>query len=97
MVPEEARMSDFELNIAEAKARLSELVDQVSSKRKTVTIKRRGKPMALLVPLPAESAEGLARAVGWLEDDDPFFAVIEEVVAARRSDPDRGRARTRRR
>jgi hypothetical protein len=39
--------------------------------------------MAKLVPAGAEKQEGLGRVQGWLEDDDPYFAILESVVAGR--------------
>jgi prevent-host-death family protein len=82
-------MSELDINVAEAKARLSELLAEVAFGRKTITISRRGKPMARLVPIRSEAEAGLARAVGWLDDDDPFFDRIREIVESRADDPDR--------
>ncbi len=36
-------------------------------------------------PSTAKEPDHLANTQGWLEDDDPFFAAIEEVVEARAS------------
>jgi antitoxin (DNA-binding transcriptional repressor) of toxin-antitoxin stability system len=49
-----------------------------------VLITRRGKPMARLVPA-ADASSGDAEwpAKGWLEDDDPFFEIVADVVARR--------------
>lgn len=56
------------VNIAEAKARLSELVDE-SLAGETVTLMRRGKPVALIVPIetsrkPIDLAELQALTAG---------------------------------
>jgi hypothetical protein len=40
--------------------------------------------MARLVPVDADIvAPHVADAQGWLEDDDPFFTTIDNIVAAR--------------
>ena len=73
-----------EVNVAEAKRRLSDLLGRVAYGGETVLITRRGRPMARLVP-PGEVGEGqgLAAARGWLEADDPFFAAVEMAIATR--------------
>ena len=73
-----------EVNVAEAKRRLSDLLGRVAYGGETVLITRRGRPMARLVP-PEEVGEGqgLAAARGWLEADDPFFATVDAAIAAR--------------
>lgn len=72
------------VNVAEAKKRLSDLLGRVAYRGETVLITRRGRPMAKLVP-PGEvdAEEGLGAVRGWLEDDDPFFAALDRIVAAR--------------
>jgi prevent-host-death family protein len=71
-----------EVNVAEAKRRLSDLLGRVAYGGETVLITRRGRPMARLVP-PGDVGEGLAAARGWLEADDPFFAAVDSAIAAR--------------
>ncbi len=41
--------------------------------------------MAKLVPIPekSERANDLAELEGWLGDDDPFFAIVDGIVADR--------------
>jgi prevent-host-death family protein len=72
------------VGVAEAKQNLSELLGRVAFGRETVTILRRGKPMAKLVPIDPEAATHLADVQGWLDDDDSFFEDIERIVAARK-------------
>ncbi len=75
-----------EVNVADAKRRLSDLLGRVAYGGETVLITRRGRPMARLVPAVGASDElglGLGSTRGWLDDDDPFFAVIDARVAAR--------------
>jgi prevent-host-death family protein len=73
-----------EVNVAEAKRRLSDLLGRVAYGGESVLITRRGRPMARLVP-PGEFGEGqgLAAARGWLEADDPFLAAVDTAIAAR--------------
>lgn len=78
------------VSVAEAKQNLSELLGRVAFGGETVTILRRGKPMAKLVPIGADSEPGhLADVQGWLDDDDPFFESVERVVASRAAAPPR--------
>lgn len=72
------------LNVAEAKKKFSDLLGRVAYGGETILITRRGRPMAKLVP--ADQGAPLAHPAdvrGWLEEDDPFFSAIDEIVAAR--------------
>ena len=69
--------------MAEAKKRFSELLGQVAYGKKQILITKKGKPMARLVPSTEDKDLHLGHAKGWLEEDDPFFGVIEEIVAKR--------------
>ncbi|HYV41941.1 MAG TPA: type II toxin-antitoxin system prevent-host-death family antitoxin [Thermoanaerobaculia bacterium] len=71
------------VNVAEAKKSLSELLGRVAYGRETITIVKRGRPMARLVPVPPEDSATLAEVKGWLDDDHPFFKNINEIVAER--------------
>ena len=72
------------LNVAEAKKHFSELLARVAFGGEIVLITRRGRPMAKLVPAEAAvEEEYLDNVEGWLDDDDPFFAAIDEIVAER--------------
>lgn len=78
------------LNIAEAKKRLSELVGRVAHGGEEILLTRRGKPMARLVPIrDKETLRPLSELEGWLEDDDEFFTLMDEIVRNRASDPPR--------
>ena len=79
-----ARSTAARLNVAEAKKRLSDLLGRVAYGKETIVITRRGRPMAKLVPATAEADHGLADVKGWLDDDDPFFKVVDEIVASRK-------------
>jgi prevent-host-death family protein len=72
------------INVADAKRYFAALLGRVAYGGETIIITRRGKPMARLVPVDADIvAPHVADAQGWLEDDDPFFTTIDNIVAAR--------------
>ena len=76
-------MTEQSINIAEAKKHFSELVGRVAYAKERLLITKRGKPMARLVPVE-ESESHLGDARGWLDDNDPFFSVLESIVKDRR-------------
>ncbi len=72
------------LNLTEARQHLSDLLGRVAYEGETILITRGGRPMAKLVPV--EDATGphpLGAVEGWLDDDDPFFAAIDNIVEKR--------------
>jgi len=69
-------MKEKAINIAEAKKHFSELLGQVAYGREHIVITKRGRPMARLIPA-RENDRHLCNAVGWLENDDPFFKAID--------------------
>ena len=74
------------MNVADAKRYFSDLLGRVAYKHETITITRRGKPMAKLVPVgPDDEQRHMADAKGWLDDDDEFFTAITTVVADRQT------------
>jgi prevent-host-death family protein len=64
------------LSVAEAKRRFSEVLGRVAHANERITITRREKPIAIIVP--AAQREGLGRAKGWLSDRDAFFAQLDQ-------------------
>ncbi len=74
------------LNVAEAKRRLSELLGHVAFGGASVTIMRRGKVMAKLVP-PDDVGYSprLSDVKGWLDQDDLLFSELNQISKARRS------------
>ena len=72
-------------NVAEAKRQFSDLLGRVAYGGETILITRRGRPMAKLVPLGEATKRHPADIQGWLEDDDPFFAEIDAIVASRQA------------
>ena len=65
-------------------ARLQSLVGAVSRQGLTVLLTREGEPVAKIVPAErSEKPRPLSLVSGWLEDDDPFFKTMDELVEAR--------------
>ena len=75
-------MNEKTVNVAEAKKHFSALLGQVAYGKKHILIMKRGKPMARMIPVE-EKEMHLGNANGWLENDDPFFNVINEIVTDR--------------
>ena len=71
------------VGVADAKKSLSELLGRVAYGGETITILKRGRPMARLVPIGEPGSAHLAEAKGWLEDGDPFLAIMDDIVTAR--------------
>jgi prevent-host-death family protein len=71
-------------SIAEAKEQFSDLVGRVVRDGETILITREGRAVAKLVPAAVQTRpEHPANVEGWLDDDDPFFTAIDEIVEAR--------------
>jgi prevent-host-death family protein len=83
------------VSVADAKRGFSDLLGRVAYGGETVLITRRGKPMAKLVPVEREERKTRFADVGWLDDDDPFFEIVDEIVAARARHKPRVLRRTR--
>ncbi|RLB14544.1 MAG: type II toxin-antitoxin system prevent-host-death family antitoxin [Thermoplasmata archaeon] len=77
-------MKEKVINIGEAKKHFSALLGEVAYGRKHIVITKRGRPMARLIPA-VENDRHLINAKGWLENDDPFFKVMNRVVGNRSS------------
>lgn len=70
------------ISVAEAKKHLSEILGRVAHGGEQITITRRGKPMARLIPVGKESRP-LAEAEGWLDESDSFFETVAQIVQDR--------------
>lgn len=79
-------------SLAEARKHLSEFIGRVAFGGESIVITRHGRPMARLVPVGTVHPASLAEVWGWLENDDPFFEAVDEVVGSR---GEHGRARQR--
>jgi prevent-host-death family protein len=78
-------MKGARVNVAEAKKHFSDLLGRVAYGKETITITRRSKPMAKLVPVGPEGGQPhLADVRGWLDERDEFFRTIDQIVKARR-------------
>lgn len=74
-------MSNNEFNIAEAKKHFSEIINRVAYGKEKIVIKKRGKPLATLVPPQIESgSDHPSNIKGWLDNDDPFFKIVNQIV-----------------
>jgi len=75
-------MKENTISVAEAKKHFSDLLGQVAYKKKRILITKRGRPMARIIPAEA-NPDHLVDAQGWLDNDDPFFDVIDHIVQER--------------
>jgi len=72
------------INVADAKRVFSDLLGRVAYGGESIVITRRGKPMAWLVPPGrTDTSRRLGDVEGWLDGDDPYFTIVDEIVAAR--------------
>jgi prevent-host-death family protein len=77
-------MGNVEYNVAEAKKHFSELLSRVAFRGERITIARRGRPLAILVPPAAEPGpDHPSKVQGWLENDDSFFKIMDQIVKDR--------------
>jgi len=65
-----------QINVAEAKAKLSELLD-LALAGEEIVIARAGKPLARLVPVEAQQPRKKGAWRGWLIPDDVFLEPME--------------------
>ena len=84
------------LSVAEAKARLSEILSRVREKGERYIIRNRGTPVAAVVPLADLPAEQLLAPDDWLHalldlgsEGDEYADVLDEIMAERSSHPPR--------
>ena len=77
-------MIHIEYSVAEAKKHFSELLSRVAFGGERITIAKRGKPLAMLVPPTAEpGSDHPGKVEGWLENSDPFFKIVDQTVQRR--------------
>jgi len=77
-------MSNMEYSVAEAKKHFSELLSRVAFGGERITIAKRGKPLAMLVPPAAEPGpDHPGKVEGWLENSDSFFKIVDTIVKNR--------------
>jgi len=84
-------------NLTEAKAKLSSIISRVVFARESITIRKKGKNVAVVVPYEdylkkwteTGKNEGLLLAKGALADLEDFEQFIEDIYRARESAADR--------
>jgi len=72
-----------QVNVAQAKRSFSELIGRVAYGQETITILKRGRPVARLVPVNEQTRHPLSEVKGVLHRKDPFFRIMDEIFAAR--------------
>ena len=70
------------VTIAHFKSHLSELLGRVSFKKEPILITRHGRAVARILP-PEETSQHLSRVRGWMDDKDPFFKHLSDIVKTR--------------
>ena len=73
------------VSVANAKRGFSDLLGRVAYGGETIVITRRGRPMAKLVPVdekPSVAPDLSSR--GWLDENDPFFEIVEDIITRRK-------------
>jgi prevent-host-death family protein len=77
-------MTTKSYSIVEAKKHFSEILGRVAYRGERILISKRGKPLAMIVPSTGEPGEEhLSKVQGWLEDSDPFFNIVDQIVHER--------------
>jgi len=76
-------MNEYSVNLAEAKKHFSELIGKVAYGNERILITKRGRPMARLIPVE-HSTRHLGDVKGWLDNDDPFFNEINQIIQDRK-------------
>lgn len=82
------------LGVAEAKAKLSEILNRVRERGERYIIQRRGKPVAAVVPLEDLPLEHRLQADDWLIDlldlgpeGEALADVLDEIIQERAANP----------
>jgi len=84
-------------NLTEAKAKLSSIINRVIFAREKITIRKKGKNVAVVLPYDDylkkwaedEGSRGLLSARGALADMDGFDQFLEDIYQARKNSTDR--------
>jgi len=77
-------MNGQTISVAEAKKNFSELLGKVAYGKERITITKKGRPMACLVPAE-QSSRHLGDVKGWLDENDSFFETINNIIQNRKS------------
>jgi prevent-host-death family protein len=85
-------MSDV-FTLSEAKLKLSEIINRIIYKKEKITITKKGKKVAMVVPLEESKQnreEGLIKAKGVLADiDDSIEEMVNVIYEARKKETSR--------
>ena len=76
-------MTEQTISVAEAKKHFSEVLGKVAYNKKRILITKRGQPMARIVPVD-EADKNLGDVKGWLDEDDPFFNIMDSIILNRK-------------
>lgn len=83
MIPRGASDNPVQCRGSETAAHRS--AEKLAESGETILLVDGGRTVAKLIPAGQDEQAGhLANVQGWLEDDDPFFSAIDEIVEARR-------------
>ena len=77
------------VGVADAKRDLTSLIDRVLASGKSITIARRGKAVVRIVPIAEKIGTEWHKGMNF-RDGDPFFEIMEKVIADRKTRPMRG-------
>jgi prevent-host-death family protein len=84
------------VGVAEAKARLSELLGRVAHRGERILVRRRGKPVAVLVPVEdvalGSQEDWLDRVIGLCADAPELCDELDRIVQERKLRKPRSRA-----
>jgi prevent-host-death family protein len=73
------------VSVADAKKHLSDILGRVAYGKETITITKRGKPMAEIIPIrKEEKPRHIADVVGKIIAQPDFTKIMEKVVADRK-------------
>jgi len=72
------------VSIADAKKHLSDILGKVAYKGERITITKRGKPIAEIVPLGEKKPRHIVEVVGKIVAPEDFTKAIENIISQRR-------------
>ena len=71
-----------ELTVVDVKKHFSEVIGTVAYKKEPVIVTKRGNPVVEIVPISKTKAI-LGAVNGWLEPNDDFFEIMDNIVSGR--------------
>ncbi len=77
------------VSIAQLKAHLARVVGEVQSQGRAIVIQKRGRPVAMLVPIGASRPAGLLGLSGAFGDAPELPEILDRIVKSRRLDKKR--------